>query len=140
MIQRNPANPLVKPTMVKPSRNGYRVRGAFNPAAAELDGEIILVLRIAEDWEPREGFVAGPYHRFDDGRGYPDRLKGEEIPIGAQIIAVADSFDAMTSSRPYRKGLPPRQAKKEITVNTGSQFSPKVGQAFEIIFEKGLVV
>ena len=80
------------------------------------------------------------HHEHYDGRGYPDRLKGEEIPIGAQIIAVADSFDAMTSSRPYRKGLPPRQAKKEITVNTGSQFSPKVGQAFEIIFEKGLVV
>ena len=54
----------------------------------------------------------------------------ENIPLGARIIAVADAFDAMTTDRPYRKGMLPRQALEEIVKNTGKQFDPKVVEAF----------
>ena len=47
------------------------------------------------------------HHERWDGKGYPDGLAGDAIPLGAQIVAIADAFDAMTSSRPYRKGMPP---------------------------------
>jgi putative nucleotidyltransferase with HDIG domain len=55
----------------------------------------------------------------------------EEIPLGARIVAVADSFDAMTTDRPYRKGMPPWQAAEEITSNAGKQFDPVVVEAFK---------
>lgn len=70
------------------------------------------------------------HHERFDGKGYPDGLQGDEIPLGAQIVAVADAFDAMTSSRPYRKGMPFEQAAKEIQENAGTQFSPIVAEAF----------
>ncbi|MBI3805870.1 MAG: response regulator [Nitrospirae bacterium] len=67
------------------------------------------------------------YHqeRFD-GKGYPEGLSGEEIPIGARIIAILDTFDAMTSDRPYRKALPMEIAFAELRRCTGSQFDPKI--------------
>jgi putative nucleotidyltransferase with HDIG domain len=74
------------------------------------------------------------HHERWDGRGYPDGLAGDAIPLGAQIVAVADAFDAMTSSRPYRKGMPPRQAVKEIRRNAGTQFSRQIAEAFESAF------
>ncbi|HET6451256.1 MAG TPA: HD domain-containing phosphohydrolase [Spirochaetia bacterium] len=74
------------------------------------------------------------HHERWDGRGYPDGLAGDDIPVGAQIVAVADAFDAMTSSRPYRRGMPPRQAAKEIRKNAGTQFSNKITDAFETAF------
>lgn len=77
------------------------------------------------------------HHESYDGTGYPDRLKGEEIPLGARIIAVADTFDAMTSDRPYRKALPQSAAKQEINKLSGKQFDPKVVTAFNTVYEKG---
>ena len=70
------------------------------------------------------------HHERWDGRGYPDKLAGDDIPLGAQIVAVADVYDAMTSSRPYRKGMPSKQAAREIKKNFNTQFSEKVGGAF----------
>ncbi len=57
--------------------------------------------------------------------------EGEEVPLGARIVAVADSFDAMTTDRPYRKGMPPWQAVEEIMANAGTQFDPIVVDAFK---------
>src|SRR5262249_15642072 len=65
-----------------------------------------------------------------DGTGYPRGLAGEAIPIGARIFAVADTFDAMTSPRPYRVGLPYEVARQEIVDFRGSQFDPAVVEAF----------
>jgi len=65
-----------------------------------------------------------------DGTGYPNGLKGEDIPLGARIFAVADTLDAMTSDRPYRSALTLDQAKAEIARCSGTQFDPKVAQAF----------
>ena len=74
-----------------------------------------------------------------DGQGYPRRLKGEEIHIGARIFAVADTLDAMTSDRPYRKGTTFANAIAEIDRCSGTQFDPQVVQAFLSIGEAGLI-
>ncbi len=65
-----------------------------------------------------------------DGSGYPGGLKGEGIPLGARIFAVVDTFDAMTSDRPYRAALSIREAREEIERCTGTQFDPQVSAAF----------
>jgi len=70
------------------------------------------------------------HHEKFNGRGYPDGLKGEEIDITARIIAVADSFDAMTSNRPYREGLSLDVAFEELRKYSGTQFDPEVVDAF----------
>ena len=66
------------------------------------------------------------HHERFDGKGYPDGLKGEDIPEIARIIAVADTFDAMTSSRSYRHALPQQLAWEEIVKGTGTQFDPRI--------------
>jgi HD-GYP domain-containing protein (c-di-GMP phosphodiesterase class II) len=70
------------------------------------------------------------HHERWDGKGYPFGLKGEEIPLIARIISVADTYDAMVSTRPYRKGLPPKTAFDEIVKHRGTQFCPEVVDAF----------
>jgi HD-GYP domain-containing protein (c-di-GMP phosphodiesterase class II) len=62
------------------------------------------------------------HHESWDGTGYPDRLKGTEIPFGARVIAVADSFDAMTSDRPYRAGMPVGRAAAILRTGRGQQW------------------
>ena len=65
------------------------------------------------------------HHERWDGSGYPDGLVGDQIPIGARIVAVCDSFDAMTSDRPYRKAMPIQSAFNELLAYAGKQFDPK---------------
>ncbi|MDD5748396.1 MAG: GAF domain-containing protein [Actinomycetota bacterium] len=89
------------------------------------------------------GFLEEPrniilhHHERYDGKGYPDGLKGEEIPLGARILAVADSFEAMMSDRPYRKALSIEDAVKEIENNAGGQFDPLVVRAFIEVVREG---
>jgi response regulator RpfG family c-di-GMP phosphodiesterase len=71
-----------------------------------------------------------------DGSGYPNGLKGEDIPLGARIFAAVDTFDAMTSDRPYRAALTIKEARDEIRRFSGIQFDPKVAQAFLAIGEE----
>ncbi|WP_051962896.1 HD domain-containing phosphohydrolase [Mesoaciditoga lauensis] len=70
------------------------------------------------------------HHERWDGKGYPDGLKGEEIPLESRIMAVCDTFDAMTSDRPYRKALSEEMALEEIEKNAGKQFDPAVVEVF----------
>ena len=70
------------------------------------------------------------HHERMDGKGYPDGLKGEETPLGARILAVADSYDAMMSDRPYRKALSEEVVIKEIEKCKGTQFDPNVADVF----------
>jgi uncharacterized domain HDIG len=70
------------------------------------------------------------HHERVDGKGYPRGLSGNKIPEGAKIIAVADSYDAMTSNRPYRKGLPKKEAKKRLISGAGTQFETKYVEKF----------
>ena len=79
------------------------------------------------------------HHERYDGRGYPDGLKGEEIPIGARILAVADTYDAMTSERPYRKAMATELACLEIEQSSWTQFDPRVAGAFVKIMPAGVL-
>jgi HD-GYP domain-containing protein (c-di-GMP phosphodiesterase class II) len=86
-------------------------------------------------------FLAGPaeivysHHERFDGKGYPSTLAGDEIPLGSRIFAVADTFDAMTSDRPYRRALPWEAAREEIARHSGTQFDPQVVEAFLQAYE-----
>lgn len=71
-------------------------------------------------------FIASSDHERYDGKGYPAGLKAEEIPLLTRIISVADTFDSMTSNRPYRKATTIEKACKELEKNAGTQFDPKV--------------
>jgi putative nucleotidyltransferase with HDIG domain len=73
------------------------------------------------------------HHESFDGRGYPSGLSGANIPLGARIFAIADTFDAMTSDRPYRRALPPTAATEEIARCSGAQFDPAIVAAFQKI-------
>jgi diguanylate cyclase (GGDEF)-like protein len=73
--------------------------------------------------------VRSSHERFDGG-GYPDALAGEEIPLGARIVAVCDAYDAMVTDRAYRRGRPPREALEELERCAGGQFDPDVVGAF----------
>jgi putative nucleotidyltransferase with HDIG domain len=75
------------------------------------------------------------HHERFDGKGYPDGLAGYAIPLPARIIAVADAFDAMTSERPYRPAMLPHQALLELQRGAGSQFDPRMVDAFRSWFE-----
>jgi putative nucleotidyltransferase with HDIG domain len=68
------------------------------------------------------------HHERWDGRGYPDQLAGEDIPLAARIVAVADTFDAMTTARPYRAPMTPEEAVREIEAQAGHQFDPEVAR------------
>lgn len=70
------------------------------------------------------------HHEFFDGSGYPDGLKGDEIPLKARILTVADTVDAMRADRPYRKGKPLQDVIVELKRCSGSQFDPEVVDAF----------
>jgi HD-GYP domain-containing protein (c-di-GMP phosphodiesterase class II) len=70
------------------------------------------------------------HHERFDGKGYPDGLKGEQIPLAARIILIADTFDAMTSTRPYRKGLSYEVAFDELLQFSGTQFDPHLVKLF----------
>jgi len=70
------------------------------------------------------------HHEQFDGKGYPSRLAGGRIPLGSRIMAIADTFDAMTSTRAYRKALPVADAIVEIRRCSGTQFDPEIVPAF----------
>jgi HD-GYP domain-containing protein (c-di-GMP phosphodiesterase class II) len=77
------------------------------------------------------------HHERFDGNGYPEHLSGTRIPLPGRIISVADAFDAMTSDRPYRRGLSARRAIAELRRNAGRQFDPKVVEAFLKVWRQG---
>lgn len=103
----------------------------------------------AEEWErmrrhPESGYcmvkdvpflrkaseIVRTHHERYDGSGYPEGLKGGEIPLGARIFAVVDAYDAITSDRPYRRARSHEEALEEIRLHTGTQFDPAVVEAF----------
>jgi len=77
------------------------------------------------------------HHERYDGKGYPDGLAGEDIPIAARIMAVVDAYDALTSDRPYRKRLSQEQAVQILKQEAGKQFDPKIAIAFVSMLETG---
>ena len=99
-----------------------------------MGGDILknrVLIKMAED-------VARCHHERYDGRGYPLGLKGEEISEEARIVAIADAFDAMSSSRVYRKACDTEHIKKELREGKGKQFDPKFTDVFLDLWERGL--
>ena len=80
--------------------------------------------------------IARSHHERFDGKGYPDRLAGENIPLLARLVAVADAFDAMTTDRPYRPAMDMEKAFAEVSRLSGSQFDPNIAKIFLNIREK----
>jgi len=115
-----PDNVLRKPTALSESEWAVMKR---HP---EFGARIISGIPFLED----VARIVRHHHERWDGMGYPDGLKGERIPLGARIFAVGDSFDAMTSDRPYRRGLLIDAAREEIRRCANSQFDPAVVTAF----------
>lgn len=77
------------------------------------------------------------HHETPDGNGYPHRLAGDDIPLDARIVGICDAFDAMTSTRPYRRGMPVEKALTIITENLGTQFDRELGALFLELGEQG---
>jgi putative nucleotidyltransferase with HDIG domain len=82
------------------------------------------------EWLRDAAFIVEQHHERYDGKGYPFGLKGDEISLEASIVSVVDSFDAMTTDRVYRKALSLKEAMQEIIQGKGTQFNPKVVDAF----------
>lgn len=92
------------------------------------------ILRLFSGLE-KASLYALHHHESYDGSGYPGRLKGVEIPIGARIVSVIDAYDAMISNRCYRKGFPHEEAVRRLLASTGTQFDPVVVNSFIEIAE-----
>jgi putative nucleotidyltransferase with HDIG domain len=98
----------------------------------EEGAEILRIVESLHDLVP----AVLHHHEWYNGEGYPKGLKGERIPLLASIIAIADSYDAMTSSRPYRKARPPELALNELRAHRGIQFHPQLTDLFVEIMER----
>jgi len=83
------------------------------------------ILMNADSFEVVANVVRSHHERFD-GKGYPDGLIGKDIPLGARIIAIADSIDAMVSDRPYRKGMDTEVCREQIIKNVGFMYDPEM--------------
>jgi ribonuclease P protein subunit RPR2 len=86
------------------------------------------------------GEVVRYHHEMFDGSGYPEGLKGEDIPLPARVFSIVDAFDAMTTDRPYRAALPIDYAAEEIARMAGSQFDPDVSEVFVPLCERLLPI
>jgi putative two-component system response regulator len=96
-------------------------------------------VRILEPIPAMESVIPIVFHHHEswDGSGYPMGLSGEAIPLEARVLAVADRFDAMTSERPYRKGVALPDAKRWIRDQAGKTLDPNVTEAFLCLLEEG---
>ncbi len=116
-----PSEILNKPG--RPSEDEWKILSQ-HPAESEKYLEPIA------EWLGEWRHAADGHHEKWDGSGYPNGLKGLEIPLAARIVAVADAYDVMTSTRSYKKPLPAEVARKEVSDNAGTQFDPAVARAF----------
>lgn len=117
------------------SKSGKLTDGEYE----EMKRHPLMTASILEPMDELRDVVtmAKHHHERYDGKGYPDGLKGESIPVGARLLALADSYDAMSSTRPYRDCLTFEQVLREIRSNLGSQFDPQLGEKFLLHLELG---
>ena len=125
-----PDSILNKPTRL--TEEEFQVIKEHTVIGAEILKNITLIDHVVE--------VARSHHERYDGMGYPDGLKGEEIPLYARVIAVADSYDAMKSRRIYRNPLDDQVIYNEIARNCGSQFDPQIAGVFLKMLNENRVV
>jgi putative nucleotidyltransferase with HDIG domain len=100
----------------------------------EIGAQIVRGLSGLENIAP---IILSHHERFD-GKGYPQGLRGEEIPLGARIIAVVDSYSAMTEGRPYKTARTHKEALEELRHYSGIMYDPEVVEKFIYLFNKGM--
>jgi len=111
---------LLKPSSLEPQERAEMSRHAA------LGAQMLMHF---PDFRDGASYIRAHHERYD-GRGYPDGLARNQIPLGARIIAVADAYDAMTSDRPYRQALPQAEAVRRLLAGAGSQWDPRVVLTF----------
>ena len=111
---------LLKPGALTDEERAEMQRHAF------IGAEILRPLRLGRTVSP----IVRAHHERWDGRGYPDGLRGDGIPIGARIVSIVDAHDAMTHDRPYRARLTDEAALEELRRHQGSQFDPELTELF----------
>jgi HD-GYP domain-containing protein (c-di-GMP phosphodiesterase class II) len=87
-------------------------------------------------WEPVAPIVLN-HHEWHDGTGYPEGLAGDAIPIESRVISVCDAFDSMTSDTSYKVAMPEEAAIEELRAGAGTQFDPRIVEAFVGLLERG---
>lgn len=118
--------------LLKPGRLNSRERAIIMEHPARADA-ILKHLRFLD----AARLMIRSHHEWFDGTGYPSGLAGEEIPLGARILAIVDAYDAMTSNRPYRRAMTHEQALAEIRACAGTQFDPALASLFVEMVEAG---
>jgi putative two-component system response regulator len=115
-----PDHILIKPSRLTPEE--FEVMKIHSVKGGEIVGQIEELIRVAD--------VIRHHHERLDGRGYPDGLRGEAIPLLSRVIFIADTFEAMTTDRSYRRGLTREHAFAELCSHAGSQFDPDLVELF----------
>lgn len=127
-----PDNVLLKPGKLD-AEEWETMKGHCEIGSRLLSGHISPLMELGSQ-------IALNHHERWDGSGYPNGLSGEAIPIESRIVAIADVFDALTSSRPYKKAWPTEEALDEIKRSTGNHFDPKMVEHFFAVLPKILEV
>lgn len=120
---------LLKPGRFEP-HEFERMKEHARIGSSILDGSSFSVLKLA-------GVIAESHHEKWDGSGYPSGLMGEEIPLEARIVALADFYDALTHERPYKRAWTPQETMDEIMKQGGRHFDPAIVSAFLQLYEEG---
>lgn len=114
-------------------------KGVYTPAQrAEMQKHSAIGAKILQNITemPDIGIGAHWHHERYDGAGYPDGLVGEDIPLEARIIGVADAYDGMTQPRTYKEALSEEEAVEEFRSNSGTQFDPRVVRALTLLLKR----
>lgn len=116
----------------------HKVEALTNEEREEIRKHVFYSVKILEDIKQldRVTDIIKYHHEYYNGKGYPYEVKGEEIPLGARIIAIADAYDSLVSFRPYREGLTPEEALKRIDEKTGEQFDPAIMEVFKSVVDE----
>ena len=115
----------------------HKVEKLTEEEREEIRKHVFYSVKILEDIKQLDKVtdIIKYHHEFYNGAGYPFGVKGEEIPLGARIIAIADAYDSLVSFRPYRDGLTPEEALKIIEEKRGEQFDPSLLDIFEKVVD-----
>ncbi len=118
----------------------YKVEKLTQSEYEEIKAHVHHGVRILDDIKQLKNVVEiiKYHHEHYNGQGYPYRLKGDEIPIGSKIIAIADAFDGMLSNRAYRQAMEPYEALDRLKALSGTQFDPSVIAVFESILPEAI--
>ena len=116
----------------------HKVEKLTDEEREEIRKHVFYSVKILEDIKQLDKVtdIIKYHHEFYNGAGYPFGVRGEEIPLGARIIAIADAYDSLVSFRPYRDWLTPEEALKIIEQKRGEQFDPKILDIFESVVDE----